>query len=581
MLKSIPFIALIAMAAAPGWLPANDPAAEPPAVGGQPSIQAHADLFRQPELKPAGEYYQATAPDTLDLAERRRLAVRGLINFGDPQRSHENYQIGFFNAQPAWMSHFGAVGCNWGKLAESLLMARAMCGSTELLAEEEEYFQGILALINDKGEFALDASQSWCKDTQPNDSLIAANTSRMLLAFLVQNQLRPSPRLTQLIVRMAEKFTNALRDPKYWVPEVAPKAAVPSEHGQFTGHLHSYLQALMGMLGYAELTNDARLKEFVRESYEYARGFGIARIGMYSEMCATGDMTWLAIKLSDLGVGDYWEDVDQNVRNQLVEAQVTDPDEMHKVNATMPKLVRGAAKGAKLQLGEVNLVAPVYAAMGLTDDHVIDRCVGVWRSDANNPAMTYPQNFIYVVCCSGNCPSAMYSAWEATLRCDDGVAQVNLLLNRASPWLDMDSYLPYEGKVVIRNKTARQLSVRVPRWVDQGHVGLEVKGTRRPRHWLGRYLLVDALQPKDEIHITFPMVESKETYTLMWKPESRWLEGIDPGPKWTPAETPDRYTFLMKGNTLVDVSPRPEGPSGADTMLLGSRNSLSNGVVVP
>ena len=31
---------------------------------------------------------------------------------------------------------------------------------------------------------------------------------------------------------------------------------------------------------------------------------------------------------------------------------------------------------------------------------------------------------------------------------------MNLLLNRASPWIDVDSYLPYEGRVQLKNKTA-------------------------------------------------------------------------------------------------------------------------------
>ena len=58
----------------------------------------------------------------------------------------------------------------------------------------------------------------------------------------------------------------------------------------------------------------------------------------------------------------------------------------------------------------------------------------------------------------------------------DGVAQVNLLLNRASPWLDVDSCLPYEGKVVIRNKTAKRLYVRIPLWVNKREVQCHVKG---------------------------------------------------------------------------------------------------------
>src|SRR5262249_30602162 len=112
---------------------------------------------------------------------------------------------------------------------------------------------------------------------------------------------------------MCTKFKNALLDPRDWVPESAPMAVVGAEHGQFEGHIHSWTQPLMGIIWYAGATNDAALKEFVRQSYEYVRTFWMARIGMFGEMCATGDMTCLAIKLSDLGVGDYWEDVDQYV----------------------------------------------------------------------------------------------------------------------------------------------------------------------------------------------------------------------------------------------------------------------------
>lgn len=44
---------------------------------------------------------------------------------------------------------------------------------------------------------------------------------------------------------------------------------------------------------------------------------------------------------------------------------------------------------------------------------------------------------------------------------------MNLLLNRASGWLGIDSFLPYERKVVIHNKTAKSIAVRIPRWADK------------------------------------------------------------------------------------------------------------------
>ncbi len=45
----------------------------------------------------------------------------------------------------------------------------------------------------------------------------------------------------------------------------------------------------------------------MRNSYEYVRNVGIARIGALGETCTIGDMTVLAAELSAMGVGDYWK----------------------------------------------------------------------------------------------------------------------------------------------------------------------------------------------------------------------------------------------------------------------------------
>jgi hypothetical protein len=578
------------------------------------------ELFTQAELKPEGMYYRAEVPDTLDLAERGRLAVRGLINFADPDRSYEPYQIGRFNSQPAYMSHYGAVGCEWGGITEGLLMARHMSGSMENLAEEESMFRGVMRLVQDNGEFAVQTNESWlARIGRTSDTLIPKNTSRMMMALMAQYQLRPSTKLKALIVAMADsicnrarvdgdyasvpavppiykgevlgpwlivlnngtalrglsrtyaltgdkkylevgaKLRNTIMKPEYWVPEAAPKAVEGGEHGAFDGHIHSFTGALMGLLWYSSLTNDAGLKEFVRESYEFVRTFGIARMGLFGENCVTGDMTWLALKLSDLGVGDYWEDADQYVRNHMVEAQLTDAEALHRVNVTMPQLVE--------------MQDPTYAKRGYTMDRVIDRFVGAWRSDGSNPANTYPQNLLFVTCCTNNNPPAMHAVWEATIRFQGDTARVNLLLNRVSPWLDMDSHLPYEGKVVLRNKAVRNIFVRIPRWVDTEQVTATVNGKKRTNRWVGRYLFLDAMQKGDTVQIEFPIVETAETFTLKWRPSDRWLEVANPGYTWRPDDPVERYTLHLRGNTVVDVSPRIRldnahraGPETADIM---------------
>ena len=144
------------------------------------------------------------------------------------------------------------------------------------------------------------------------------------------------------------------------------------------------------------------------------------------------------------------------------------------------------------------------------------------------------------------------------MRCDkDGHATINLLLNRASPWMDIDSYLPYEGKVLIRNKTATSLAVRIPRWVNRKAIQSEVNGRPAETYRVAAYQVFPQLKTKDAITIRFPLVETREQYTLKWKREGWWMEGTNPGPNWT-NDHPEVFTFYFKGNTLVDLAPRPK-----------------------
>jgi len=56
-----------------------------------------------------------------------------------------------------------------------------------------------------------------------------------------------------------------------------------------------------------------------------------SRIGLFGETCIIGEMTILAAELSKAGIGDYWEDVDQYVRNHLAEMQVLDANALQAI----------------------------------------------------------------------------------------------------------------------------------------------------------------------------------------------------------------------------------------------------------
>jgi hypothetical protein len=130
--------------------------------------------------------------------------------------------------------------------------------------------------------------------------------------------------------------------------------------------------------------------------------------------------------------------------------------------------------------------------------------------------------------------------------------------------------------VVIRNKTARRLSVRIPRWANKRAVQVKLGTERLSPSWLGNYVILDTIRPGDRVTITFPMVTTTERYTLKWKLNQLWQESTDPGSDWT-NPTPTTYTMTFKGNTLVNVTPR----DGGKGLPLYARKVMLEGTVAP
>jgi len=151
----------------------------------------------------------------------------------------------------------------------------------------------------------------------------------------------------------------------------------------------------------------------------------------------------------------------------------------------------------------------------------------------------------WALCCSPWGALGICYAWDGTLRYANGVARVNLLLNHAAPWMDIESWIPYEGRVVLRNKQAKEAFVRIPLWVQQQSVECRIGDRKAKVKWFGRYLRLDHLRAGDVITIEFPMQERVERWTLD--------ETLIPGmPGWPGKATRD---FRFKGNTLVEITP--------------------------
>ena len=296
----------------------------------------------------------------------------------------------------------------------------------------------------------------------------------------------------------ARKLVRFCLRPALWRQKTDEDSVPPNEHGQFTGHFHGNVAFLESLLHFALAEEDPALMQIVREGYEHARRHGVIRLGFMpgwvnplmgrdrqwsldqNEGCGVADMIVLATRLSDAGIADYWDDVDSIVRNHFMELQVTDLERMRKAcnSESYDEIMR-----------------PFLG--GFTQAELL----------CNRHSSAYG-------CCTGNGSRALFHAWDSITRLDDGVASVNLFLNRASPWLDVHSYLPYEGRVVLVNKQATTVSVRIPAWLRRSKLLSYMNESPATPAMAGGRATFFGLSPGDTIRIEFPVSDSQERYTI-------------------------------------------------------------------
>jgi len=123
---------------------------------------------------------------------------------------------------------------------------------------------------------------------------------------------------------VARRVVRFMLKPGMWEEKDA-KGNPGNQHGIFAGHFHGNVTALHALLDMALATDDKSLKQLVREAYDHGKSTGIARMGWFpgwlrptdhnraarhfldSETCGVADMLVLAVKMSDAGLGDYWD----------------------------------------------------------------------------------------------------------------------------------------------------------------------------------------------------------------------------------------------------------------------------------
>jgi hypothetical protein len=235
-------------------------------------------------------------------------------------------------------------------------------------------------------------------------------------------------------------------------------------------------------------------------------------------------MIAVAIKLSQADVGDYWDDADRWIRNQFAENQML-----------------SAAWVARLPRNHW----PRPPKSDETVDRVGKRNVGTffgWPT-ANDSS---PTGNGHMHCCTGNAARTLYYIWESIVEARPGRVRVHLPLNCASKSVDVESHVPYTGRVDVRVKTAiADLFLRVPEWVASGSADLTVFADGKPAsiRWEGRYVSIGTARAGQVFGMRFPPTERTLTRRVYGAPVETVIGGV----------VYDSLTF--RGNDVVDVQP--------------------------
>jgi len=567
------------------------------------------DVLKKEPMKPTGEWYEATVPDTLDLVDRAQSALHCLINNLDPDNHYAvNYVT--FDATPT----IGAL--NWDispKNARTIPTLRVMTGSEYGLDVEYNLMKTILEAIDEDGQlyypikaskpkgtsypqtnattifamrhfYARDGNPLWLKWIDhlskgirdvaievedrafyPMQAGIDRNGVWQVLVPegqepLYDPEVEPeidamgyegaaraeANRLISVLARhyemfgdeesleMARKVMNFVLKPSIWSENSDEKRYPGYEHGIWRGHFHNGTQGLVPFIDLAVIEDNDWLKQFAREYYDHIRRNGIVRMGWFpawslpeisgdrpsnlgeiTEPCALGDFVLDAVLMTDAGLGEYWDDAEYTIRNHLVEQQICD-------------------------LRMLCEFSGVPADASSTGRALLKQYLGSWTNGTVTELFTKSSG----QCCAVNGAQGLYYAWHGITRFQDGVATVNLFLNRGSPWMDIDSYLPYEGKVVLHNKQARTALVRIPGWVQKDKVQCSIKRASKPDvaevvtpPRFGSRLVFEGLAPGDEITLEFPQRVWIDHYTIDGK----------------------KYKITFKGSTIIDIEPRQSG----------------------
>ena len=152
-----------------------------------------------------------------------------------------------------------------------------------------------------------------------------------------------------------------------------------------------------------------------------------------------------------------------------------------------------------------------------------------------------------------------FLVWDSAIEKKDDTVYVNMAFSRNSPWLEVISYQPYEGRIDIIVHETEKIMIRIPSWVNQKDVQISINNTLVCADYENQiYVKLSGLKQDDNITIQYPLrhniipeVVNGTEYLAEWKGDT--VAGINPKGKLYPLFERE----YMKENTTPIVSRQP------------------------
>ncbi|MFL6352285.1 MAG: hypothetical protein ACJ74Z_10605 [Bryobacteraceae bacterium] len=428
-------------------------------------------------------------PATLDLREPMARGVECLINRMDPSRDYQPwFGVDLVNGRPTNLRHdIWDFGDTAARFVEALILARQMIRLDPAMTAAETRIRRFFDSLFDSTGLVYNPA------LKQTDHMFAQGSA--LYALVTEFEERRDPNVRTRIEKFIAGLNKAaVQERDYlWFPQVATKKGAcphqasyqilpavrfyeltsyvpalrfaarlsrwPLYHDDtvtpsgvitktgWEGHLHAWMDTFSGIIRCAragapeldrrEITERAyRTFEWVKANYTSPFGWVADSVG--AKTCETDTITSairLALELIKEGHVEYWNDIERFVRNQLVENQFRNLDTLHIAD---PQVARGVH--------------------------------GSFDSWADPNTLLAVQNGDIEGCCINGGMRGLFLASQNAIHETAKEIRVNLLISAATPGVEVASYVPYQGRLVLYPTRGKPIRVRTPDWLNPNDV---------------------------------------------------------------------------------------------------------------